>query len=114
MAPVEMGDRPRVRGKFLFVGEEKLYVRGVTYGTFRPTEDGESYRREAVDQDFAAIAAGGFNAIRTYTLPPRWLLDAAQRHGLRVMVGMWWAQNTAFLDEPGSAEAIERQVYDGT
>src|SRR6266481_2699957 len=26
--------RPRPRGKFLWVGEEKLYVRGVTYGTF--------------------------------------------------------------------------------
>ncbi|HEX7942721.1 MAG TPA: glycosyltransferase, partial [Gemmatimonadaceae bacterium] len=107
------GARPRVRGKFLFVGDEKLYVRGVTYGTFRPTADGGSYHRDAVERDFADIVACGFNAVRTYTLPPRWLLDAAQRHGLRVMVGMWWAQNTAFLDEPGRADAIERQVFDG-
>jgi hypothetical protein len=28
--------RPRARGKFVFLGDEKLYVRGVTYGTFRP------------------------------------------------------------------------------
>ncbi len=34
--------RPRVGGKFLFVGEEKFYVRGVTYGPFRPTVDGTS------------------------------------------------------------------------
>ena len=27
-------DRPRTAGKFLFSGEEKLWVRGVTYGTF--------------------------------------------------------------------------------
>ncbi|HEX6535683.1 MAG TPA: glycosyltransferase [Gemmatimonadaceae bacterium] len=104
--------RPHVRGKFLFVGDEKLYVRGATYGTFGPAADGECYRRDVVEDDFAAMAAHGFNAIRTYTLPPRWLLDAAQRHGLRVMVGMWWPQNTAFLDEPGRADAIERQVFD--
>ena len=35
-----------VRGKFLFAGEQKLYVRGVTYGTFRPTAAGEDYDRK--------------------------------------------------------------------
>src|SRR5437773_6546743 len=32
--------RVQVRGKFLFDGAEKLYVRGVTYGTFHPNEQG--------------------------------------------------------------------------
>ncbi|HKG91720.1 MAG TPA: glycosyltransferase [Gemmatimonadaceae bacterium] len=106
--------RPRASGKFLFAGDTKLYVRGTTYGTFCPTADGtETYHRDAVERDFAAIAAHGMNAVRTYTLPPRWLLDAAERHGLRVMVGMWWGQNTAFLDEPGRADAIVREVREG-
>src|SRR5437773_4943243 len=35
--------RPQVRGKFIFVGDEKLYVRGVTYGTFRPNDEGEEF-----------------------------------------------------------------------
>src|SRR5437870_3956189 len=30
------GRRPEVRGKFLYVGGEKLWIRGVTYGTFKP------------------------------------------------------------------------------
>lgn len=111
-APIGGDRRPRVRGKFLFVGDEKLYVRGVTYGAFRPTANGEHYHREVVERDFAAMVALGINAIRTYTLPPHWLLDTAQQHGLRVMVGMCWTQHTAFLDEPGRADAIERQVYD--
>ena len=34
------------------------------------------------------MAAHGANAVRTYTVPPRWLLDAAGRHGLMVMVGI--------------------------
>ena len=34
-------DRPYARGKFLFVGQQKLFVRGVTYGPFRPGPDGD-------------------------------------------------------------------------
>src|ERR1041384_4255860 len=72
--------RPRVRGKFLFVGAEKLYIRGVTYGTFRPQPDGsEVPAADVVERDFALMAASGFNAVRTYTVPPLWLLDAERR-----------------------------------
>jgi hypothetical protein len=75
--------RPTVRGKFLFVGEEKLCVRGVTYGTFRPGRSGELFpSRQAVARDFEAMAANGLNAVRTYTVPPRWLLDEAADNGL--------------------------------
>ena len=35
--------RPTVRGKFLFVGDQKLYLRGVTYGAFRPDARGNEY-----------------------------------------------------------------------
>src|SRR5205085_10490639 len=50
--------RPRVRGKFLFVGDEKLYVRGVTYGAFRPDAAGNEYSDLAViERDFAQMAA---------------------------------------------------------
>src|SRR5690242_9859012 len=87
--PASADVRPRVRGKFLFVGDEKFYARGVTYGTFRPGEDDCEYPDPAVvEEDFARMAAHQVNAVRTYTVPPRWLLDAAQRHGLRVMVGL--------------------------
>lgn len=81
--------RPRVRGKFLAAGGEKIYVRGVTYGTFRPRNGGcEFPEREVVERDFAHMAAAGANSVRTYTVPPRWLLDAAQNAGLYVMVGV--------------------------
>src|SRR5215204_6677350 len=88
--PVTTGLRARVSGKFIFLGgEDKFYVRGVTYGTFRPGVDGNLYPQpDAVERDFARMAANGLNAVRTYTTPPRWLLDAARRHGLYVMVGL--------------------------
>ena len=103
--------RPQVRGKFLFVGEEKLYVRGVTYGPFRPSQDGAEYPNPArVAQDFEAIVAAGINAIRTYNVPPRWFLDAAQRSNLRVMVGLPWEQHVTFLDDSRTVRAIEARV----
>ena len=81
--------RPTVRGKFLFAGEHKLIIRGVTYGTFRPNGERDEFPDHAVvERDFAAMAAHGINAVRTYTVPPRWLLDTAQGHGLRVLAGL--------------------------
>src|SRR2546430_10682712 len=106
--------RPRVHGKFLYVGDEKLLVRGVTYGPFRPDATGSEYHdAAAVERDLAAIAANGLNAIRTYTVPPRWFLDAAQGFGLRVMVGLPWAQHVAFLGDKKTVGIIERCVREG-
>src|SRR5437870_2421119 len=107
--------RPRVQGKFLFVGDEKLYVRGVTYGTFRPRADGTEVPEPAVvERDFALMAANGINAIRTYSVPPRWLLDAAQRHNLRVMVGLPVERYIGFLaDKRRDAPDIEALVRTG-
>jgi len=108
------GVRPVVKGKFIFVGNEKLYIRGVTYGTFCPDEDGNEYHDpEVVERDFAQMAANGLNAVRTYTVPPRWLLDVAQRHNLRVMVGLPWEQHVAFLDDKKRVRSIEERVGNG-
>ncbi len=96
----ENAPRPHVGGKFLFVGKEKFWVKGVTYGTFRPdAQDVQFPARATVERDFAQMAENGINALRTYTVPPRWLLDVAAAHGLRVMVGIAWEQHIAFLDE---------------
>ena len=64
--------RPRVAGKFLYAGADKLWIKGVTYGTFRPGDDGTGYPGVAtLRADFAAMAAAGINAVRVYTVPPR-------------------------------------------
>jgi GT2 family glycosyltransferase len=105
--------RPAVRGKFLYAGDEKLYVRGVTYGTFRPDHEGNEFREEDVERDFAAMVAAGVNAVRTYSVPPRWLLDTAAHHGLRVMVGLPWEQHVTFLDDDRRVRSIEERVRAG-
>lgn len=110
--PVCAESRPRVGGKFLWVGDEKLYVRGVTYGTFRPNGDGVPYPPpEVVEADFALMAANGANCVRTYTLPPRWLLDLAEQAGLYVMVGLWGEQY--ILHEKKLARSTEEHIREG-
>src|SRR5205823_14594825 len=42
--------------------------------------------------------------------PPRWLLDVAQKTGLRVMVGLNWGEHMSFIDEPRRSKEIERQI----
>src|SRR2546428_4168369 len=111
-----LAGQPSVRGKFFFLGDQKLYLRGVTYGTFRPRADGsEVPEPDVVERDFAGMAAHGFNAVRVYTVPPRWLLDAAERHGLRVMVGVPVERYIGFLadkrkDAPDLAQIVRAAV----
>ena len=63
---------PQVRGKFLFAGDEKLYVRGVTYGAFQPDASGHEYHDpNVIERDFAQMAANGINTVRIpHTMPP--------------------------------------------
>jgi GT2 family glycosyltransferase len=105
-------ERVRVRGKFLYAGERKLYVRGVTYGAFRPANDGLP-SRDVAARDFTQMAANGINAVRTYSVPPRWLLDLALQHGLYVMVGIPWEQHVAFLDDPAQSSSVVECVRAG-
>lgn len=111
-APVVVSrTRIRVAGKFFYRGDEKFLIRGVTYGPFRPGQDGEVYATPAtVARDLAMIRAAGINCIRVYSAPPRWLLDLALENGLAVMVGIPWAQYVAFFDNPDLMRDCWKQV----
>jgi len=103
----------QARGKFLFANGEKLYLRGVTYGTFRPRADGAMFPApEIVEADFRGMVEAHVNAIRTYTVPPAWLLDLAASLGLYVLVGIPWEQHITFLDDRKTRRGIERTVRD--
>jgi O-antigen biosynthesis protein len=105
--------RVEARGKFLFANDQKLYLRGVTYGTFRPQADGAMFPPpEVVEADFRGMVEAHVNAIRTYTVPPRWLLDLAFSSGIYVMVGIPWEQHIRFLDDRETRGGIERAVRD--
>ena len=112
-APGQSLVKPRAdrapRASFFELDGQRLWVRGVTYGTFRPDDRGHQYGDpDTVERDFESMAAHGFNAVRTYTVPPRWLLDLAQDHGLHVLVGLPWEQHVAFLDERAARRGRSR------
>src|SRR5213594_4247750 len=108
---LDYSTRPTVRGKFLHLGKEKFWVKGVSYGTFFVDENGEErLDGKVVERDFALIAEHGFNVVRVHTGPPRWVLDLAQQNGLRVMVGLNWGEQMAFLDEKGRVEEITGKI----
>src|SRR3989442_2529291 len=103
--------RPSVRGKFIWVGYDKLYVRGVTYGTFRPDASGNQYYNlELIKKDFAAMSANRINSVRVYNTPPRPLLDLAQQDGLRVIVDLAADQYVGFLTDRKGAPDIHGLV----
>ena len=106
-------NRPKTSGRGLCLGDEKLHVRGVTYGTFQPVAGSPFPPPEQVSRDFQAMAGHRVNAVRVYEVPPRWLLELAQKHGLRVMVGVPWEQHITFLDDPGRAQSIVERVRAG-
>lgn len=66
-------------------------MKSVTYGPF-PGGWPESF-----DEDFSLMAGAGFNAIRLFEMPEATLLDAAEKHGLRVFAGLNWEQNADFM-----------------
>jgi GT2 family glycosyltransferase len=72
-------------------GSQPFTLRAVTYGTFRPRDDGERFpERDVVKQDFDAISAAGFNTVRTYTLPPDDVIELATDWGLRLLAGVFY------------------------
>jgi O-antigen biosynthesis protein len=109
--PVAESIRPKVCGKFLYVGDNKIYLRGITYGTFRPDAEGHQYPDpETVDRDFSQMSASGINTVRTYTIPPRWLLDKASEHKLWVLAGFPWEGHITFLDDHKRVRDIENRL----
>jgi GT2 family glycosyltransferase len=103
--------RPTVAGKFLQLGPRRLWVKGVSYGTFAPDKDGRYFPPPArIAQDFELMRRAGVNTVRTYTVPDQRFLDLALQHGLRIMAGVPWADHVAFLDDRQLSRAIRRDV----
>ncbi len=99
-----------INGKFFTIQGRPFYVKGVTYGTFSPNNNGDQYPEFAVvERDFARMIDTGVNTVRVYTPPPLWLLDLAKAMGLFVMVGIPWEQHLTILDDSELQQNIENR-----
>src|SRR5229473_1598378 len=99
------------RGKFFFSGTEKILLKGVTYGPFAPDAFGSQFHSpQTVAADLDLMAELGANTLRTFTIPPRWLLDLAGERNLRVLAGIPWTEHVCFLDSKELTQGIRRTV----
>jgi O-antigen biosynthesis protein len=97
--PLNISEKVALQGRFFFLNDEKFFLKGVTYGPFSPSHKGVPFPEAArVETDFTLMAELGANCLRTFTPPPDWLLDMAASCGLRVIVGIPWAQHISFLN----------------
>lgn len=92
-------ERIAVDGKFFCRGAERLRLQGVTYGPFAPGADGSPFPSPArVREDLAQMRDIGVNVIRTYHVPPEWLLDLADENGPSIFIDIPWSKHVCFLD----------------
>ena len=103
--------RIRPVAKFFFDGDKKFFVKGVTYGPFKPDAEGNYLGRpEQVDSDLALMRQAGLNVVRIYHAPPRWFLDRCTAAGMRVLVTLPWEKHIEFLRERSTRKQIADAV----
>ena len=99
--------RPAVSGRFLSVGGQRFWIKGITYGTFRANDDGEPFPcRSQVQEDFAQMRTAGVNTVRIYVPPPDWLADAAADAGLYLFPDICWGPRRCEIDDPARLKLI--------
>ena len=97
--------------KFFFEGDRKFFLKGVTYGPFRPDAEGHYLGNPAqLDRDLAQVQEIGFNVLRIYHVPPLWFLDRCAAAGLRVLITLPWAKHVEFLRKKEARHAVVQSV----
>jgi hypothetical protein len=88
-----------VQGKFFSRRGRRLRLRGVTYGPFAPNSAGQPFPKlQRVVDDFNRMRLAGVNSVRTYHVPPEWLLDLADEYEVGVFLDLPWPKHLCFLD----------------
>jgi O-antigen biosynthesis protein len=99
----------RAAAKFFLEGDRKFFVKGVTYGPFRPDNEGHYLGTpERAARDLAQMREIGLNVVRIYHTPPRWFLDACAAAGMRALITLPWEKHIEFL----RAKTSRRQIGD--
>ncbi len=112
-APNPSFDRVTVDGKFFRLREQKLHVKGITYGPFAPNAQGDMFASpEQTERDFQHLRELGANVLRVYYVPPNWLLDLAAEHDLKLLVDVPWPKHVCFLESFDVQEGARKAVRD--
>jgi glycosyltransferase involved in cell wall biosynthesis len=108
---VSANSRIRPAAKFFLEGDKKFFVKGVTYGPFKPDAEGNYLGRpEQVDADLALMRQAGLNVVRIYHAPPPGFLDRCTNAGMHVLVTLPWEKHIEFLRERSIRKQIAQAV----
>ena len=103
--------RIRAASKFFFEGDRKFFIKGVTYGPFKPDAKGDYLGRpEQVEVDLRLMREIGLNVLRIYHAPPEWFLEKCANAGMRVLITLPWEKHIEFLRERKVRDQIARTV----
>src|ERR1700732_2484497 len=103
--------RIRVASKFFFEGDRKFFIKGVTYGPFKPDANGDQFGRpEQLDVDLRLMREIGINVLRVYHAPPEWFLEKCAAAGMRVLITLPWEKHIEFLRERKIRDQIAQMV----
>jgi len=106
------GTRVATAGKHL-KREDTCFLRGVSYGPFKPNSRGEPFPEDAqLAVDLLHIASLGFNTLRIYELPTPTVLRKAASSGLQLIVGIPWAEHVDFSADAAIQREIEKRIDD--
>ena len=101
----------RAVAKFFFEGSDQFFVKGVTYGPFKPDAEGHYLGHpDQVDRDLAQMRDLGLNVLRIYHAPPLWFLDRCAAARMRVLITVPWAKHVEFLRKKSARDAIVDSV----
>ena len=111
--PVSQSPPGRVRSvaKFFFDGDRKFFIKGVTYGPFKPDAAGDYLGTpEQARRDLLQMRELGVNVVRIYHQPPLWFLDCCLEASVRVLITLPWAKHVEFLVRAKSRREIVAAV----
>lgn len=113
----DSSQRISASSKFFFQRGRRYFVKGVTYGPFKPTapEPGNSDgvflpSPEKVREDLDHMRQAGINTVRLYHAPPGWFLDECDAAGIKALITLPWEQHVGFLDTAQRRRAIRSRI----
>src|SRR5439155_2368728 len=66
---------------------------------------------EAASDDLDRMRDAGINTLRTYHVPPRWLLEMADERELFVLIDVPWRKHLCFLDDAEARREARAAVW---
>lgn len=95
----------------LLLPKEPDIIKGVTYDLKYPRKSHYSQvPSEVIEKDFRLIKEAGINTIRIYGVPPEFILDLADKYGIKVIETVVFPGDWTDFTSPYQLQALKREA----